>query len=85
MCVIDTSRMKDGEVEIIMIYKDLDGGEKKERNRIIFNMINTAAERKRKEEDGIFPLPVTTLCSPAILLSRKSLPAEGYETVITVR
>lgn len=29
MRVIDTSGMKDREVEIIMIYKDLDGGEKK--------------------------------------------------------
>lgn len=48
-------------------------------------MINTAAKRGRKEDDGISPLPVITLCSPAILLSRKSLPAEGYETVITVR
>lgn len=50
-------------------------------------MINTAVKRGRKKGNGIlFPIPVTYNTFPhAILLSRKSFPAEGYETVITVR
>lgn len=86
MCVIDTSKMKAGEAGIIMNYKDLDGRGGK-RQEIIFNMINTAVKRGRKKGNGILsPIPVTYNTFPhAILLSRKSFPAEGYETVITVR